>query len=188
VRPKSRRIVFIGIGGFFEIDPDGGNPRLLAAKFGAAPTWSHDDRAVIFNSIGERGLREIDIATGRVRTLTSDSDASPVVAPDVSIIFSRATDELHEHYALFRLDTQARLHQLSDGQNRDEAPDVSSDGRFIAFTRETGEGDLSAKIRSSEIFILDTLTQRLRRLTRNAELDQDPAWRPGHSPRRDAAA
>ena len=104
VSPDGTRIAYIeqparGAGELWVMDADGGAPRRVGTEPAAEPDWSPDGREIVYVALDDSGgtaraaaengtLRILTLATGRIRTLTTNWPEScpragaPLTPPD----------------------------------------------------------------------------------------------------------
>ena len=139
------KLVAFSFGGFLQIrgmapakimtvNRDGTNVQeLTAGKPNAGfPSWSADGKEVVYRSWGENedGLRIIDVATKKVRVLTTALDNLPEWSPDGSrIMFTRKQDNNFDIYTLKPDGTDLR--RLTDYPATDAHAVWTPDGKHI---------------------------------------------------------
>jgi len=127
---------------------DGGAPRDLtrseAGTHWSNPRWSPSGDALVASRLQPGGwldLVVVDAATGALRELTRDraKDVEPAWTPDgAEIVYRSDRDGVSNLYAL-RLE-DGRLRRLTNVLGGTFAPDVSPDGRQVAFADYTARG------------------------------------------------
>ena len=109
----------------------------------------------------------------RARSVPTARNGAVIAAVDRTV----ATDQLrdvHGDMNLFSFNPSGTVTQLTDTPEDDYAPDVSPDGRYIAFTR-----GLPAEGIAGDICILDTLSGEVTNLTQSPAVHEwGPSWSP----------
>jgi TolB protein len=151
----------------------------LAATALAAPAVAASPSRIYFVrfTAGEAHPQLAVSVAGRVRIvrLPVIAVAAPAVARDGRIAFVAGTNvsrrpEFSGASHIWIADADGNhAHALTHGDVRDGAPAWSPRGDRIVFVRASRDG------RTSSLWIADTATQRVRRLTRGA-LDGEPSW------------
>jgi eukaryotic-like serine/threonine-protein kinase len=152
----------------------GGEPRLLVGDgtlLFSQPAWSADSRRIVFVSTraGRPHLWEIDVASGRLRQVTSGVswDMYPVTARDgrlAYVPFSHTVD-------LYALDVETGAEERLTAHSGDNwFASFSPDGRRLVYhSNRTGNG---------EIWLLDLDTNAEVNLTNHPAEDILPDWSP----------
>ncbi len=171
------RLAFVRGGDLVIARADGSHPQRLVKEGleNHSPSWAPDGRRLVF--VRERhdfgaDLYVLDAGRATARRITSGStDISPAWSPDGrSIAFVRRglTDDRGQLY-LVRPDGRD-VHTAST--RFADVTDVawSPDSRELVFTRKIAP--------DSELFRLEVRSGRVRKVTRNAIADAEPAWGP----------
>ncbi len=144
--------------------------------FDQSPAWSPDGRAIVFQSDRD-GSADLYLMSGfghDVRRLTNDLayDWSPQWSADGRAITFGSNRDGEGWLYLTDADGN-NIRRLSEPPpGRDQAPVVSADGRWIAFTAYV-EGNIEIFIRRR-----DEEASHARRVTFNSSNDYSPAWKP----------
>jgi len=123
---------------------------------------------------GGRVAVVVAAADGRHRARLADGASSPAWSPDGgSLAFVRERDD-DSDIAIMEADGSA-ARPVTSGAGRDRDPAFSSDGQWIAFTREQhpAEGPVRAAI-----YLVRRDGSGLRRVTAEGDLVGQPAWSP----------
>lgn len=161
------------------MNKDGSNRQRLTHaknKWDSAPTWSPDGRKIAFGRAysNEEGIWRQEIwimnADGsEQRQLTSLDGGGPSFTPDGRIVFhSSHTSEIYiaDHDG-------SNKKNLTNNDAEDWHPEVSSDGRQIAF--------MSNRDGNHEIYVMNIDGSDPIRLTWNEVRDSTPSWSPDGS-------
>lgn len=168
--------------------------RLTNNRWGASqPTWSPDGKRIAFQSSRgtgrsvKYGIWTIKVNGTGLRRLTSDRvglDGYPAWSPDgKTIAFVRPFPEAvwlmnADGTDQRKLTTPPRLPDANDGA--DIQPDWSPDGDWIAFSRmhEPYLGSTGSTRYRRDIYVIRADGTGIRRLTRQARTNWEPAWSP----------
>ncbi|MFI5302477.1 MAG: TolB family protein, partial [Polyangiales bacterium] len=158
VSPDGRQVVFTINGkgttslGIADVDVDGAGTLgpvrelLHSATYAQVytPRWSPDGKTIVFSAWhkgGYRDIQTIDVATRAVKDITHDRalDTGPVYSPDGgTIYFSSDRTGIANLYA-YDVATKA-LKQVTNLVNGAYQPDVSADGKHVAYVGYTHLG------------------------------------------------
>jgi len=160
----------------FLMDYDGYHPRRLTydLSLNLAPTWSPDKRRLAFVSYrsgDDPRIEELDLATGRRRTLVAfpAMNITPEWSPSGNdLAFASTTDGNSEIYKVDK--SGQRFERLTDHRAADLAPTWSPTGREIAFTSDRGG--------SPQIYLMGADGSNVRRLTFEGSYNTAAAWSP----------
>jgi TolB protein len=160
----------------FLMDYDGYYPRRLTydASLNLAPSWSPDKRRLAFVSYrnsDDPHIEELDLATGRRRTLVAFSamNITPEWSPTGNdLAFATTKDGNSEIYKVDR--AGAKFERLTDHRSADLAPTWSPTGREIAFTSDRGG--------SPQIYLMGADGSNVRRLTFEGSYNTAATWSP----------
>lgn len=166
-RPDGGEVAFTGVTSFFLARADGRGTEAINAAGAEDPVFAPDGHTVAFTRRGDRGLSiwTIDLTTWEQRQLTPQRRGLEYVAssfsPDGTTLLATRVDNHRggkaEPVAL-HLGTGSVTRLLADGLR----PVYSPDGSKIALFRKVGKREVN------DLFVLDTLTGALRRLTRTS--------------------
>ena len=126
------------------------------------------------------GIYLLDVATGRVRALTSDLawNLDGAWSPDGSRIAFQSTRDGHDD--IFVMDSNGgRVNRLTDGRGYNEYPSWSPDGRWILFnsTRD-GVGDSAGTGYYRDLYLMHPDGSDVHRLTRHFGTFAFASWNP----------
>jgi Tol biopolymer transport system component len=190
------RIVF-GAGSYFlgrkgrpaaimTIRADGSDAQPLPTGPGNAgfPSWSPDGRQVVYRFWSDTagGLRTLAVATGAIRTVTTDYDNFPMWSPKGDrIAFSRLAGDNFDVYTI-RPDGTG-LKRLTTAEGNDSHPAWSPDGEDILFSSSRFGFKDEAPLFDipqpyGELFIMRADGSDQRALTDNRWEEGTPAWVP----------
>ncbi len=152
-------------------------------------TWSPDAKQIAFAAQATDGDRiyVVDARTGkRERTFQPELDGvfTPAWSPDGSkIAFIGLNKGLADLYTLEVAD--GSITRLTNDRFNESNPAWSPDGSMIAFDsdRTPGMRDTSPQLfyQTSDIYVIEVSTGRMRRLTSHERNDTSPTWSPdGH--------
>jgi TolB protein len=156
------------------VHPTGRNPRRVTNLPGYAlsPSWSKDGRFIVFSHIGER-RHELGVwerATGEVKTraLNTPTVISPTFTRGNRIAVSLGNAGYTDIVQLDRSYRRERV--LVDSRAIDVSPDFDHAGRRMVF--------VSDRYGSPQIFMLDTVSGKVRRITYKGGYNTDPSISP----------
>jgi serine/threonine protein kinase/WD40 repeat protein len=160
----------------FVVPADGsGEPEglLVEGRFDAGPSWTPDDRRLVFTSFRDTGLDlfDLDLETGEERQLTTGANAStPIVSSANRIAFSRWTHQAFSYR--LSLGSSEEHEQLSPNTSDNFGHRVSRDGRRMLFQ--------SSRSGRSQIWLYDFANRSERALTEPpvGKEDRTPDWSP----------
>jgi Tol biopolymer transport system component len=201
---RDGRWIAFGLGSFFlqrssrpaqimVIKPDGSGVRAVTSGPGNAgfPSWSPDGAEIVYRFWTETagGLRIVNVATGAVRTLTTEYDTLPSWSPKGDrIVFSRYAKDSRFPYDEFDIYTirsnGSELKRLTDSEGDDAHPFWSPDGNHILWSSSRfgfkDEAPLSIATPQpyAELFIMNPDGSNQQPLTDNQYEDGTPAWLP----------
>jgi len=148
--PDGQWVAF-GFGGFFgarETEPakvmmvraDGsGQAKDLTKGFpnSGFPTWSADGKRIVYRVWGKGGLglRELTLANGEVKTLTTEWDNFPAFSPDGSLITFTRRSAVTKDYDIFTMRADGTgVKQLTSTPGNDSHSSWSPDGKYILWS------------------------------------------------------
>lgn len=179
--PDGEHIAFvINYGGINLMNADGSGLRALG--YGFRPTWSPDGRRLVFYADRREDLRAdlyaADIASGIVNLLLHDvaNDWDPAWSPDGRwLAFSSARSANAEIYVVEACGADGVVcpettRQLTRNRVADLGPAWSRDGRWLAFTSNSGAYDFIGVVELDE--------GEMRPLVAGPANFRLPAWRP----------
>jgi hypothetical protein len=162
------------------VRPDGsGDRRLVRRNDGFAVAWTPDGRSIVFDESDvhrlfavHSDLRMVDVATGRVRTLTRGLRArEPDVSPDgTRIVFVRQLGDRTELATVAVDGTGLAPLTSSEAGTQWSHPRFAPRGDAIAAARMTGDGAV-------DVVVVDS-AGGVRALTADRAKDVEPAWTP----------
>jgi TolB protein len=196
----TNRSILFGFGRFFQslqgpaigdiaiINKDGSNLKILTdgrSNYGF-PSWSPDGKRIVYREATDsiRGLRIVDVETGKVTSLTDNSqDNFPSWSPNGDLI--AYTSKKGNNYDIYVIKPDGSgLKRLTSDPGNDAHNVWSPDGKWIAFSSgKTGFKDESALHAHNpqpygEICVMHADGSDLRVLTDNQYEEATPAWMP----------
>ena len=175
------------------VRPDGSDARALTTGPGNAgfPSWSPDGTQVVYRFWTETagGLRIVNVATGAVRTLTTEYDTLPGWSPKGDrIVFSRLAKDSRFPYDEFDIYTirpdGTDVKRLTNSEGNDSHSLWSPDGAYILWSssrfgfKDEAALTISTPQPFAELFIMKADGSEQRALTDNQWEDGTPAWLP----------
>jgi len=158
------------------------------------PIWSPDGQQILFSSTrdGNYEIYIMDVDGKNQRNLSNHPsyDSHPNFSPDGKIIIFNSTRDMpnHDKIMTFSRDSNVELYEMDlDGRNVkrvtnyfswDTYPDISPDGRKIAFRRRTLDIVMGKEIGNSEVFIANRDGSEAYNLSNHPAHDGWPAWSP----------
>lgn len=155
VSPDGRRVVFVEnhrgtrtlfIGDLGVSSISNARPLVPAAFLEQAytPRWSPDGKHVVYSVWkrgGRRDIRLVDVATGAYRELTDDRavDGGPSFSPDGRFVFFHSDRTGISNVYAYALEDE-QLFQVTNVLTGAYAPDVSPDGKTLAYVGYTKQG------------------------------------------------
>jgi len=174
--PNGRLVVFARIDLFgqpapsqiYVMNTDGSGSRALTdgTTFDSNPSFSPDGRRVVFDrAVGATRIPQIFVVNldgSGLRQLTrSGHNSDPVFAPNgrwIAFVSRRDQDARSDRGDIFSMRPDgSRQRVLIDSPRQESAPDISPDGRRIAFVRSSDHGP--------NVFIARSSGRRVRALT-----------------------
>lgn len=152
-------------------------------------TWSPDASEIAFSARATGGdhIYIVDARTGRQRrSFAPDLDgvSSPAWSPDGSRIAFVGIDGGMADLYLLNIE-DGEIVRLTHDRFNVASPQWSPDGTKIAFDsdRAPGLSDTSPQLlfQTSDVYLIDVETRKLRRLTTNPREDKSPTWSPDGS-------
>jgi Tol biopolymer transport system component len=101
------------------------------------PTWSPDGKRIVYRvwGGGDYGLRELDLANGLVRTLTTEFDNFPAFSPSGDLITFTRRSAKTDDYDIFTMRPDGTdIKQLTTAPGNDSHSSWSPDGKFILWS------------------------------------------------------
>ena len=161
----------------FVMDYDGFGPRPVTSdrKLSLMPTWSPDQRSVVYTTYrqNEQELMWLDLGTGKKRSLVPPGtlNMTPSFSPDGRFLAYASTKGGNSDIFMLDLKTHKKK-QLTSHPKGDLSPTWSPSGRELAFTSDRKGGP--------QIYVMhaDDSSDRGRRLTFEGNHNAAPAWSP----------
>jgi Tol biopolymer transport system component len=101
------------------------------------PTWSPDGKRIVYRvwGGGDYGLRELDLANGLVRKLTTEFDNFPAFSPSGDLITFTRRSVKTDDYDIFTMRPDGTdIKQLTTAPGNDSHSSWSPDGKFILWS------------------------------------------------------
>jgi len=101
------------------------------------PTWSPDGKRIVYRVWGKGGLglRELTLANGEVKTLTTAWDNFPAFSPDGSLITFTRRSATTKDYDIFTMRADGTdIKQLTSTPGNDSHSSWSPDGKYILWS------------------------------------------------------
>jgi Tol biopolymer transport system component len=101
------------------------------------PTWSPDGKRIVYRvwGDGDYGLREMNLANGSVRTLTTEFDNFPAFSPSGDLITFTRRSAKTDDYDIFTMRPDGTdIKQLTTAPGNDSHSSWSPDGKFILWS------------------------------------------------------
>jgi Tol biopolymer transport system component len=179
-------------GRIMTIKPDGTGAHIVTEEAGNAgfPGWSPDGKQIVYRywtSAGPGGLKIVDVATSKTRTLTDKYDTIPTWSPKGDqIVFMRY--EKDERWEPLEFDIWSirpdgtGLKRLTFSEGNDAHPYFTPDGRILWSSSHFGYKDEAALTTQpqpyAELFIMNADGSNQRPLTDNQYEDGTPSMVP----------
>ena len=177
--PDGTKVAFTGVTEFFLAKADGSGAHPVNAGAAESPVFAPDGHTVAFARFGRQtAIWTIDLTNGEQRQLTPSRPGlryyPSSFSPDGSTLLATRIDNHrsgHSEPVALHLDTGGTTRLLPDGLE----PVYSPDGLRIALFRTVGKRQPLpgvGKVPTTDLFILNTVTGSLRRLTRTPADDE----------------
>jgi Tol biopolymer transport system component len=176
------------------VRPDGSEARAVTTGPGNAgfPSWSPDGTQIVYRFWTDHitgGLRVVNVATGAIRTLTTEYDTLPGWSPKGDrIVFNRYAKDSRFAYDEFDIYTirpdGTDLKRLTDAEGNDAHPFWSPDGNHILWSssrfgfKDEAALTIATPQPYAELFIMNADGSNQRPLTDNQYEEGTPAWLP----------
>jgi Tol biopolymer transport system component len=101
------------------------------------PTWSPDGKRIVYRvwGDGEYGLREMNLADGSVKTLTTEFDNFPAFSPSGDLITFTRRSAKTDDYDIFTMRPDGTdIKQLTNAPGNDSHSSWSPDGKYILWS------------------------------------------------------
>jgi Tol biopolymer transport system component len=101
------------------------------------PTWSPDGKRLVYRvwGDGDFGLRELNLADGSVKTLTTELDNFPAFSPDGDLITFTRRSAKTDDYDIFTMRPDGtHIKQLTTTPGNDSHSSWSPDGKYILWS------------------------------------------------------
>jgi Tol biopolymer transport system component len=101
------------------------------------PTWSPDGKRIVYRvwRDGEYGLREMNLANGSVKTLTTEFDNFPAFSPSGDLITFTRRSAKTDDYDIFTMRPDGTdIKQLTTAPGNDSHSSWSPDGKYILWS------------------------------------------------------
>jgi Tol biopolymer transport system component len=101
------------------------------------PTWSPDGKRIVYRvwGDGEYGLREMNLADGSVKTLTTEFDNFPAFSPNGDVITFTRRSATTDDYDIFTMSPDGtHIKQLTTAPGNDSHSSWSPDGKYILWS------------------------------------------------------
>jgi TolB protein len=200
--PDGTQIVFQsdrndGNSEIYTMKADGTDIKRLTTNKGMdeTPIWSPDGKHILFCSDRDHGNVEIylmDTDGKNQRNISNHPahDGHPNISPDGKRIIFHSNRNMHPDSAklnpfgknskhdLFEMDLDGKnIKQVTESPRWDTYPDISPDGKKIAFRRII-PSDMSNYTSNSEVFVADRDGKNAFNLSKYPDHDGWPAWSP----------
>ena len=160
------------------------------------PTWSPDGKRIVYRVWGKGGLglRELTLADGEMKTLTTEWDNFPAFSPDGSVITFTRRSATTKDYDIFTMRADGTdIKQLTTAAGNDSHSSWSPDGKYILWSSARyGFKDEASLYDNSfqpfaQIFIMNADGSNQHALTYSRWEDSMPAIVPSSAEKKTAA-